>query len=341
MKKLALGAVLAGFLAACGGGGSGDDVVQPIDARADSTTGTDAGDTIDAPVSLAWDLRDAQDDYFAPHGGVEHGPTRYRVALASSYNFAAVDVLQRVGVATLMSTLSRAGVAELPGAPDDYGLRLALGAAKVRLVDLTAGYGFLVRQGKTRRAFGVEAVVAPDGATARMPAAPDRAVFSPVTSWLVMDMLADPEARRPGFGTELPFDLPFRIAAKTGTARGFADTWAVAATEQYLVGAWAGTFDGTPTQGLVGMDAAGVLVRDAFLSLAERTRMTLPARPAGIEDVEVCPVSGLLPGPHCPHLHDYVAKGHAPKATCDWHRGAGPVRYPARAEGWLRRKTAP
>jgi hypothetical protein len=55
MKKLALGAVLAGFLAACGGGGSGDDVVQPIDARADSTTGTDAGDTIDAPVSLACD----------------------------------------------------------------------------------------------------------------------------------------------------------------------------------------------------------------------------------------------------------------------------------------------
>ena len=55
MKKLALGAVLAGFLAACGGGGSGDDVVQPIDARADSTTGNDGGDTIDAPVSLACD----------------------------------------------------------------------------------------------------------------------------------------------------------------------------------------------------------------------------------------------------------------------------------------------
>ena len=43
------------LFAACGGGGSGDDVVQPIDARADSTTGTDAGDTIDAPVSLACD----------------------------------------------------------------------------------------------------------------------------------------------------------------------------------------------------------------------------------------------------------------------------------------------
>jgi membrane peptidoglycan carboxypeptidase len=60
----------------------------------------------------------------------------------------------------------------------------------------------------------------------------ERRVFSEETSWLVMDMLADPEARRPCCGMELPFDLPFRVAAKTGTARGFADTWAVAATEQ-------------------------------------------------------------------------------------------------------------
>jgi penicillin-binding protein 1C len=290
-----------------------------------------------SPVSLAWDLRDAQDEFFAPHGGVEHGPTRYREALASSYNFAAVDVLHEVGIATVMTALSQAGVAALPGTPDDYGLRLALGAAKVRLIDLTAGYGFLVRGGKARAAHGLDAMIAPSGAVVRPKAALDRTVFSPATSWLVMDMLADPEARRPGFGTELPFDLPFRIAAKTGTARGFADTWAVGATEQVIVGAWAGTFDGTPTQGLVGMDAAAVLVRDAYLTLAETSRPTLPPRPAGIEEVDVCPISGMLPGPHCPHLHDYVPAGKAPTATCDWHRGSGPIAYPPRAQAWLKR----
>jgi penicillin-binding protein 1C len=293
------------------------------------------------PVSIAWDLRDAQDEYFAPHGGVEHGPTRYREALASSYNFAAVDVLHQVGVATLMSTLSRAGVAELPGSPDDYGLRLALGAAKVRLLDLTAGYGFLVRAGKVRPARAIASVRAPGSHVAPTPSGADTALFSPATSWLVMDMLADPDARRPGFGSELPFDLPFRIAAKTGTARGFADTWAIAATSEFLVGAWAGTFDGTPTQGLVGMDAAAVLVRDAYLTLAERRRPTLPPRPpagpGGVESVDVCPVSGLLPGPHCPHLHDYVSSGRAPTATCDWHREGGSLVYPPRAQGWLQR----
>lgn len=291
-----------------------------------------------SPVSLAWDTRDSQDD-FSPNGGVEHGPVRYREALASSYNFAAVDVLHGVGVAALMSALSRAGVAELPGAPADYGLRLALGAAKVRLLDLVAGYGFLVRDGKVRRPHGIDVVIGADGAGYRPPGTGDVAVFSPQTSWLVMDMLADPEARRPGFGTELPFDLPFGIAAKTGTARGFADTWAVAASREVIVGAWAGTFDGTPTQGLVGMDAAAVLVRDAYLTIAERTRPSLPPRPSGIEEVDVCPISGLLPGPRCPHVHDYVTSGKAPRTVCNWHREDGALVYPARAQGWLQRKS--
>lgn len=298
-----------------------------------------------SPVSIAWDVRDAQDEYFAPHGGAEHGPVRYREALGSSYNFAAVDVLHSVGVATLMSLLSRAQVAELPGAPEDYGLRLALGAAKVRLLDLTAGYRFLVRGGRVRAPRGVRSLQPAEPAGARplpvRPAlAPELAVVSPATAWLVMDMLADPEARRPGFGAELPFDLPFRVAAKTGTARGFADTWAVAATDQVLIGAWAGTFDGTPTQGLVGMDAAAVLVRDALWTVSGGRPLTLPARPAGVEAVEVCPVSGLRPGPRCPHLHDYVPAGAAPRATCDWH-GADGLRYPPRAAGWLRRQGKP
>jgi len=92
-----------------------------------------------SPFTIAWDTRDTSDDFFAPSGGTEHGPVRYREALASSYNFAAVSVLEEVGVARVISVLRKAGVAELPGAPDDYGLRLALGAAKVRLLDLAAG----------------------------------------------------------------------------------------------------------------------------------------------------------------------------------------------------------
>jgi penicillin-binding protein 1C len=290
-----------------------------------------------SPSTVAWDTRDTSDDYFAPSAGVEHGPVRYREALASSYNFAAIDVIQQVGVARVMSVLRKAGVAELAGAPNDYGLRLALGSAKVRLVDLTAGYGFVVKGGKVGTPRGIAGVVMPDGSRWAPARADERRVFSPQTAWLVMDVLSDPEARRPGFGMELPFDLPFPIAAKTGTARGFADTWAIGATNEVIVGAWAGTFDGTPTQGIVGMDAAAPLVRDAMLAVADGHALTLPARPDGIDDVVVCADSGMLAVPGCPQLHDYAVHGHAPPPDT-WHDAQGHVTYPPRAGGWLARK---
>jgi penicillin-binding protein 1C len=299
-----------------------------------------------SPATIAWDVRDTSANYFAP-SGAEHGPVRYREALASSYNFAAIDVVEQVGVSRVMTVLRRAGVAELPGTPDDYGLRLALGAAKVRLIDLAAGYGFLVRHGTVGTPRGITRVVTGDGGRWSPPRLPDRRVFTPETAWLVMDMLSDPEARRPAFGMEVPLDLPFRIAAKTGTARGFADTWAVGATQEVIVGAWAGTFDGTPTHGLVAMDAAAPLVRDAMLAIAGRGgKLTLPARPAAIEDLEVCAVSGMKPGERCPRAHDHAAPGRdhdpddGPDAPCTWHRPDGRIEYPARANGWLERRRA-
>ena len=294
----------------------------------------------DNPATIAWDIRDTADDYFAPSGSVEHGPVRYREALASSYNFAAVDVLQKVGVARVMSVLRAAGVAELAGAPDDYGLRLALGAAKVRLVDLAAGYGFLVKDGFAGKPRGIAVAIAPDGTRWSPPRTSERRVFSPETSWLVMDMLADPEARRPGFGMELPFDLPFPIAAKTGTARGFADTWAIGATREVIVGAWAGTFDGTSTLGIVGMDAAAPLVRDAMLAIANGAPLTLPPRPSSIEEVELCAGSGLVPRSPCPRISDYVVRGRPPISVDSWYDDDGNVHYPERAKSWLRRRAA-
>jgi len=291
-----------------------------------------------SPSTIAWDTRDTSADYFSPDAGIEHGPVRYREALASSYNFAAIDVLQHVGVARLMSVLRLAGVGAIAGAPEDYGLRLALGAAKVRLIDLTASYGFTVKGGFVGTPRGITSARMPGGDRWAPARTSERRVFSPETSWMVMDMLADPEARRPGFGMELPFDLPFEVAAKTGTARGFADTWAIAATSEVIVGAWAGTFDGAPTQGIVGMDAAGVLARDALLAVAHRGPLTLPPRPSTVDEISVCATSGMLPSPRCPVIRDYVARGRAPNATDTWHDEDGNIVYPARARGWLDRR---
>lgn len=314
----------------------------------------------DSPASIAYDIAGVpRSGSFSPTqpahgrspsanphvGQPEHGPVRYREALAGSYNLAAVHTLEKVGIARLMTVLRRAGVGALPGRPQDYGLRLALGSTEVRLLDLAAGYGFLARGGRVRRPSGVRQVRAWGGAVWQPARARDVRIFSPQTAWLVMDMLSDPEARRPEFGQELPVDLPFRVAVKTGTARGFSDTVAVGVTRELTVAAWAGTFDGTPMQGLVAMQSAAPLVREGLLIGSGGRDLTLPPAPAGVVTAEVCPLSGLLPGPDCPHRKlEHFARGRVPTRACDWHRrdatGRLVIHVPAEAQGWAARRAA-
>ncbi len=299
-------------------------------------------DSGESPASITYDVNDVPSAYHVTHTTQpERGPVRYREALAGSYNLGAIHVLEKVGIGRMMTVLRRAGVAQLGGTPDDYGLRLALGSAKVRLLDLAAGYGFLVRGGTVQQAGGVLEARAPDGSTWHPPPRAERQIFDADTSWLVMDMLADGKARHKVFGDELPLDLPFPVAAKTGTSRGFADTVAIAATREVIVGAWAGNFDGEPTQGLVAMQSAAPLVRAALLLVADGGRLTLPARPAELETAEVCPLSGLRAGPHCPHrIREQFRPGTVPTRTCDWHRvqdGHLVIRYPDDVAAWARR----
>jgi penicillin-binding protein 1C len=261
----------------------------------------------DTPASLARDLRDIIPGY-APHKPMrEHGLARYREALGGSYNLAAVDVLEGVGVPRLVERLREAGL----GMPSGPGLDLALGDARVRLLDLAAAYGFVVNGGTVVRPH----VLADEP--------PSRArLFSPQVAFLVMDMLADPHARRSVFGAELPLDLPFRVAAKTGTSSGFADTLAIAATREAVVAAWAGSFDGSGTKGALAMWSAAPLVRAGLLAVRDMkgAPLTLPAAPEGIVAAGVCAVSGKRPGAGCPTKRERFIAGTEPAEVCVGHQ---------------------
>jgi penicillin-binding protein 1C len=288
-----------------------------------------------APSTVAYDALDVSSSYRVPNGR-EHGPVSFRTALASSYNFAAVHTLERIGQARVMERLRRGGVSDLELAPSEYGSRLALGSTRVRLIDLAASYRFAVHEGVVIAPTGIREA-ADGGAIVFRPSRPERAVFTPQTSWLVMDMLADPEARRPMFGHELPVDLPYPVVAKTGTAEGFSDTVAVIATEELIVAAWTGRIDGGPIEGRAGMQTAAPLARAALLAASRGRDLHLPRAPSGIVRAEVCPLSGEHAGEHCPHRRlDWFRAGTVPTETCDWHTEAG-IRYPGPLEGWERR----
>jgi penicillin-binding protein 1C len=271
----------------------------------------------------------------------QHGPARYREALAGSYNLSAVHTLKRVGVPAALSRLRQAGLATLDRDDRTYGPGLAVGEAEVRLLDLTGAYAAFGNGGRTVVPTAVKSVALPGRAAALRAARGGARISAPEIAYLVFDILSDPDARRPMFGSQVPMGLPFPVALKTGTTRAYTDNLAFGVTREYTVGAWAGNFDGSPTDRVMAMHGAAPLVRAAFAALAARYGApTAPARPASITTADVCPISGLRPGPACPtRKRERFLAGTEPTDTCDWHREiAGHVEtvYPKEAAGFVR-----
>lgn len=255
-----------------------------------------------------------------------HGPVRAREALASSYNIPAVELTDRLGAASLLRTLQLAGFGSLDRGSDYYGLGLALGNGDVTLLELANAFRALANGG-VWRPYTWWAEPAPGGT--------ERRVLSARAAALVLDVLADPVARIPGFGIDTPFDFPFPVAVKTGTSRHFTDNWAVGATAGFTVAVWAGNFSGRPMDAVSGVTGAGPLLRRAILLSAELYSpgvLTTP-RAVGAVPVTICRLSGLRAGVSCPTAVEWFVPGTEPARDCDWHRGDG-VRLPAQYAEW-------
>src|SRR5256885_6833930 len=185
------------------------------------------------------------------------GPVRAREALASSYNVPAVELASRVGPAPTLHTLHAAGFESLQHDPQFYRLGLALGNGDVTLIELANGYRALANGGMWRpwtwRLTNGTFASTPRGGV------DERRVVSPLSSAIVLDILADASARIPGFGISTPFDFPFPVAVKTGTSRHFTDNWAVGTTRGFTVAVWAGNFNGHTMQGASSVTGAGPL----------------------------------------------------------------------------------
>ncbi|HXZ84514.1 MAG TPA: penicillin-binding protein 1C, partial [Myxococcota bacterium] len=240
------------------------------------------------------------------------GPLSATQALVRSRNLPAVQLASRLEPPGLYGLLVAAGVGGLRE-PGFYGLALTLGGVELRMDELVALYAALANGG----------VFQPLRATpaAAQPAAGVR-LLGPEASYLVVDMLrANP---RPDLDLAGSAALPREPAPwKTGTSYGFRDAWALGWVGPYVLGVWVGNFDGTPNPAFVGRDAAGPL----FFAIADGLRAASadppPASvpPPALRRVEVCALSGALPGPFCPRrVSTWFIPGKSPIATCSIHR---------------------
>lgn len=166
-----------------------------------------------------------------------------RKALAESRNIPAVRLLHVVGVEDSIKTAEAMGVQNLSSA-EQYGLSLALGGGEVSLLDMTSAYGVFANSGEKEKTTGILEIKTSEGVEIEKMKSDPKQVIPQQTAQLMNDVLADPYARAPIFGSRYFGDR--QVAIKTGTTNSSRDAWIIGYTPSISVGSWMGNNNNTP-----------------------------------------------------------------------------------------------
>ena len=241
-----------------------------------------------------------------------HGPVTVRTALANSFNIPAVKTLEFVGVYDDPNTPQKdgmIGMAERLGITSftrpDYGLALTLGGGDVSLIDMTAAYSVFANGGRKVPPVAILKIVDFQGTTVfeyQPPADGGEQVIRPEYAFLISSILSDNQARSWMFGPNSLLNLPFQVAAKTGTTNDFRDNWTMGYTPNLVTGVWVGNADYTPMVNTTGLTGAAP-IWSAFMQFAvpivSNNNPTPFTIPPGITDRIICVTSGTEPSQWC------------------------------------------
>ncbi len=304
-----------------------------------------------APASVIDNLNTPIDTYqgaWLPED--EHstaGSMTMRTALRTSSNRAAVRMLETVGMERTVSYAKQLGVGTVPNVPS-----LALGSGEVTLASMTSAYGAFAQGGIVREPVFIKRVEDQDGTVLFQADAKPRRAISETTAFLMATMLADVIDTGTGNRARaVGFKLP--AGGKTGTTNDFVDAWFVGFTPKIVAGVWVGFDQPRPIvkNGFAGLLAVPMWAK--FMKVATRNdgqRWFDP--PANVVSVEVCRLSGSLPGAGCRNAAsisatgvityksmvyaDYFVRGTDPQNTCAVHAAESvPYAEPTFAEASL------
>ncbi|MEP7285055.1 MAG: penicillin-binding protein 1C [Chloroflexota bacterium] len=248
------------------------------------------------------------------YGLVEHGPVLIREALASSYNIPAVVALDHIGLSPLLNFLHKLGITTLQD-QTRLDLSVTLGGGEVRLLELTAAYAAFANGGHVVKPAMILEVRDKNGTILYkwQPPPPSDPVIDPRVAYLITNILSDNNARLPSFGDHSALQIGRPAAAKTGTTTDFRDNWTMGYTPNLVVGVWVGNANNTPMVKVSGVSGAGP-IWNQFMRTVLNGQPEVPfTRPEGVEQAEVCSVSGMLPTPLCPSRRlEWFIKGTEP-----------------------------
>ncbi len=257
-----------------------------------------------------------------------------RAGLRTSSNRAAVQLLQRVGIARTVQNAKQMGVGDVPSVPS-----LALGSGEVTLQAMTAAYAAFANHGLVPTTVLIRRVEDRDGVVLFESHDSSTRAISETSAYLMTTMLADVVNAGTGYrARQMGFTLP--AAGKTGTTNDFNDAWFVGYTPHLVAGVWVG-FD-QPHTILPNGFAADLAVPMWARFMKGATRDDKPdwlIPPSGISTAQVCRLSGKLATEGCQDVEvvsndgqierrsmvytEYFARGTVPEAYCDLHPTRG------------------
>jgi membrane peptidoglycan carboxypeptidase len=257
-----------------------------------------------SPGSMVMDLPSDGDEGISDIENF-HGPVRIRTALANGYHAAADQMVELVGVESVLSIFNTMGITvERQPEADPNQWRAAL-LDLVHASTAFANSGVLAGQSVHNGAGSIEPVVLLEiiddrGRLVYKSGAEKKAVLSDQLAYLVNDVLSDGVTRQERFGPSNPMEINRPAGASAAISADGRDAWALGYTPERVVGVWMGNPSGRAPSNLTIRNSAAP-VWHALMIYASRD---LPPEdwqlPTGVTRVEVCDPSGLLPTIYCP-----------------------------------------
>lgn len=200
------------------------------------TAAVEAGMTPDMLVSGAPIKRGG----WTPHnydGSLSHPNVPMKIALAKSYNLAAVHLLEQVGIQAGGQMVRRFGITN-PMAPS---LPSALGASEVSLLEMVSAYSTFPNKGVRMQPHLIRKVYARDGSLLEEWQKTSSKVVSEYVALTMVDLMRGVCS---GGGTAAAASAAGQpLGGKTGTVNDHTDVWFIAYTPTYVTGVWMGNPD--------------------------------------------------------------------------------------------------
>ncbi len=222
----------------------------------------------DIPTHFASDLGA---DEVVNFSRTHHGPVTLHAALGRSLNTPAVHTLNQLGgPQTLLDWLKKSSITTLNKPAKHYGLGLTLGSGEVNLLELSTSYATLARGGLSLQPSLLK--------NSSQPAS--QRLCSASAANMITQTLSSKQARASQLASDSPLNLPFAIAAKTGTSTDFRDQWCLAYNQRYTLGVWTGNLDHKASKQITGLQSAGPVIRQIMLALSRRQDLAFLDTPA-------------------------------------------------------------